>query len=120
MSTTPHVRYDILINVDRYKHATGYNPERAKLVLTYSGEIGRGQIAATLDDIFYRHNRDDRPDGKLGPSLSHGDVVHLVGEGYFAIGSERTTGWRPFDEIVAPDDVINDRTWSEVFDEARS
>ena len=40
-----------------------------------------------LEQIFYRHNRDDRPDGQIAPSLSVGDLVALDW------GTEETTFW---------------------------
>ena len=36
-----------------------------------------GPVPPVLDAIFARHNRDDRPDGQLAPSLSVGDVIAL-------------------------------------------
>lgn len=36
-----------------------------------------GEAPLVLDAIFYRHNRDDRPDGPYAPSLSVGDVIAL-------------------------------------------
>lgn len=117
------MHYDLLINVTRGKYDDGYIADTARLVLTYSGEVGdqNTRMSDALHDIYARHNRDDRPDGKLGPSLSCGDVIHLVGEGYFAVGPDidysdpgRPFVTRGFEEIVAPDEIINDRTWSEV------
>lgn len=102
--------YDILIGVDRDKF-WGYNPRTSTLVLTYSGDVAIVDSDPThaCQQVFERHNRDDRPDGKLGPSLSTGDIVHLVGVGYFEVCSIG------FKRIDAPDEIVNDRTWSEVF-----
>jgi hypothetical protein len=36
-----------------------------------------GPVPPVLDYIYARHNRDDRPDGQLAPSLSVGDVIVL-------------------------------------------
>ena len=101
------VHYDVLINCDRYKE-DGYQPAH-ELVLTYSGTVAWGGIASTLDTLYERHNRGDRPDGQTGPALSVGDVVHLCGWGYFEASSG--SGWG---EVVAPDEIENERTWSEV------
>lgn len=36
-------------------------------------------VYAAAERVFVRHNRDDRPDGQLCPSMSVGDVV-VIGE----------------------------------------
>ena len=60
-----------------------------------------------LEAIFVRHNRDDRPDGRLAPSLSVDDVVAV--DGRF---------WRVepigFDETAEPATVAA-RTWTEAW-----
>lgn len=40
-------------------------------------DILTGEAPRALDAIFYRHNRDNRPDGPYAPSLSVGDVIAL-------------------------------------------
>jgi hypothetical protein len=49
-------------------------------------------LDAIAEAIFERHNRDDRPDGRLCPSLSVGDVV-VVGE--IAVSVARASASRP-------------------------
>lgn len=50
-----------------------------------------GPVPPVLDAIFARHNRDDRPDGQLAPSLSVGDVIALdftgPGARFFSVDS---------------------------------
>jgi len=62
------------------------------------------------EQLFARHNRDDRPDGQLCPSMSVGDI--LIGETAVSLAS------RGF-QVVHPhrDDLIVDRPWSIVVDE---
>lgn len=57
--------------------------------------------------LFRIHNRDDRPDRYLCPSMSVGDVV-VIGEVAISVAGR---GW----EIVRldPSDLITDRTWSQ-------
>lgn len=103
------MNYDILINteIEPRRYLEGY-VEGDELVLTFSGQLLSGGAIApalALEQIWVKHNRDDRPDGKVGPSLSVGDVVHLCGDGYHAC---RTTGWQ---EITAPDSIENEETW---------
>jgi hypothetical protein len=75
-----YVTYEILINLSREKSFDGY-VEGDPLVFTYRGSIESltvTSVKSLLEEIWERHNRDDRPDGKIGPSLSVGDVVKLI------------------------------------------
>ena len=79
-----------------------------RLVRGYSGTIdiyGGERIEEIAERLFARHNRDDRPDGLLCPSMSVGDVV-VIGEVAVSVD---TCGWCR----VQPDraDVISDRSW---------
>lgn len=50
-------------------------------IMGYSGVLptpSTGSIKSLLETVWTRHNRDDRPDGHLNPSLSVGDVVVLA------------------------------------------
>jgi hypothetical protein len=49
------------------------------------------------EDVFARHNRDDRPDGQLCPSMSIGDVV-MFGE----LPCPSTTSASPASTSTAP------------------
>jgi len=61
-----------------------------------------------LEVIFAKHNRDDRPDGQMCPSMSVGDVV-VLGEHAYSVAD------MGFEEVtVNPADLIVDRTWREV------
>ena len=83
-----------------------------------------GPLPPVLDDIYARHNRDDRPDGQLAPSLSVGDVIALE----FGTGRDRffSVDSFGFTEVESPmlSDVYNagfgnlgelygESTWSE-------
>jgi len=65
-------------------------------------------LMETAEVLFMLHNRDDRPDGQLCPSMSVGDVI-VIGETAVSVAS---FGF----EVVQLDanDIINDRTWKEV------
>ncbi len=86
------MRYALLHNLDKYSRSADnadnvwgeYRPEH-RLATYYEGEIAEppdGDLVATAWTLFQRHNRDDRPCGQMGPSLSVGDVIvfHPDGE----------------------------------------
>ena len=82
-----------------------------RLVRGYSATVvtDRGEpIEAIAERLYTRHNRDDRPDGELCPSMSVGDVV-VIGEVTLSVGA---CGWCR----VHPDQavVISDRSWRTV------
>jgi hypothetical protein len=66
---------------------------------------------AIAERIFVRHNRDERPDALLCPSMSVGDVV------VFAEVAVSVAGCGFVPVVVDADDVIVDRSWREVIDE---
>lgn len=96
MSTkTISLPYKILHNVwsDFW---TTYAPGGGKLADGWSGvvevEVAAGDDPVAVmkwgaEIVFGRHNRDNRPDGQLAPSLSVGDVV-LMGETALAVALE--------------------------------
>lgn len=88
-----------------------------RLVMGYSGEITPAAIegidcisepiAYVLEFIFATHNRDDRPDGRLCPSMSIGDVI-VLGETAWTVTRD---GFERVDLDLR--DLITDRTWTE-------
>ena len=59
----------------------GYQPGDV-LVAGWAGTVTLDKsldVFAAAERVFVRHNRDDRPDGQLCPSMSTGDVV-VIGE----------------------------------------
>jgi hypothetical protein len=85
-----------------------------RLVKGWTGHIALDAMTteAALDAcerIYVLHNRDDRPDGLLCPSLSIGDVTIIGDEAAFSVDD---IGFK----AVAVDraDLITDRTWREV------
>ena len=67
----------------------------------------------SLEALFAKHNRDDRPDGQLCPSMSVGDVVVITAaNGEVGSWSVASFGFDPV--TVDPADLITDRTWTEV------
>jgi hypothetical protein len=79
-----------------------------RLVKGFTGDIEFPRGVAALEAIFVRHNRDDRPDGQLCPSMSVGDVI-VLGETAWSVAN---VGFTPV--TVDPADAITDRTWTEV------
>jgi hypothetical protein len=49
-----------------------------KLVLTFTGTVHADDPLAACERLFAIHNSDDRPDGRLCPSLSCGDLVVVM------------------------------------------
>jgi hypothetical protein len=72
------------------------------------GDITAKVLSRLCEVVFARHNRDDRPDGQLCPSMSVGDVV-VFGESAFSVDS---VGFVAVD--LDPADLIVDRTWAEM------
>ena len=107
------MRYTNYTNMDA-RFMRGYRPGD-RLVKGWSDEVhlpeGEPRIT-TLELIFERHNRDDRPDGQLCPSMSVGDVVRLDVGPYIEYHTVVSIG---FDKVsVEGTDLIEDRTWREV------
>lgn len=100
MSPT-HATYEILINVSDDKFLRDDPHHNAEYVFVYRGWARSDNTDHLLDDIYSIHNRDDRPDGRLGPSLSIGDVValELGGEFGFANYGCTRTGWVLMDDL---------------------
>jgi hypothetical protein len=78
-----------------------------RLVKGYSGEVSGDPGPYMLEHLFDRHNRDDRPDGRLCPSMSVGDVI-ILGETAWTVES---MGFAPVDIDLR--DLITDRTWKD-------
>jgi hypothetical protein len=110
MTTIAYTNYT---NLDA-RFGRGYEPGD-RLVKGWTGEIDvtafehLDEIAVPiLEAIFARHNRDDRPDGRLCPSMSVGDVIVIAEIAWTVLG----TGWFPV--VLDAADLITDRTWSEI------
>jgi hypothetical protein len=85
-----------------------------RLVRGYSGTIDTDPTepaTAIAERLFVRHNRDDRRDALLCPSMSVGDVV-VIGEIAMSVAG---CGFQPV--LVDREDVIVDRSWRQVIDE---
>ena len=85
----------------------GYAPGDV-LIAGWAGTVTLDEsldVFAAAERVFLRHNRDDRPDGQLCPSMSVGDVV-VIGETALTVES---CGFSICS--VAVSDVITDRTW---------
>jgi hypothetical protein len=104
------MQYTNYTNLDS-RYARPYEPGD-RLVRGWTDEISAesflGATELVLEHLFAKHNRDDRPDGQLCPSMSIGDVI-VIGEAAWSI---------TFCGFVAVQvdsaDLITDRTWREV------
>lgn len=109
------MRYTNYTNLDSRFCRTYEQGDR--LVKGWEGEVDRAEgevLTTTLERLFMKHNRDDRPDGQLCPSMSIGDVVLL-----HADSGDKWQAWSVDDcgfvqVLVDPADLITDRTWREV------
>lgn len=117
LSAGTRLDYTCWTNVDS-PYRRGYEPGD-RLVRGYSGTVA--VQAARLDSnveflvlvaevLFDRHNRDDRPDGHLSPSMSVGDVVTFPI--FEAAVTVESLGFALVD--LDPADLITDHYWSEV------
>lgn len=84
------MKYRLLHNVGEEKSfLEGYRPGDT-LVVGFEGNIDSPATVSVeaLDSlaelVFYRHNRDDRPDAHESPSLSVGDII-VFGEVAFSV-----------------------------------
>lgn len=101
--------YTCYTNVDRGFDGTYQQGDR--LVRGHIGmiEVPIGtSMAAAAEMVYAVHNRDDRPDGQLCPSMSIGDVV-TFGEVALSVSE---VGFRSVE--LRPDDLITSRSWREV------
>ena len=86
----------------------GYQPGDV-LIAGWAGTVAIDEsldVFAVAERLFVRHNRDDRPDGQLCPSMSVGDVV-VIGETALTVES---CGF----SICSVDagDVVTDLPWT--------
>ena len=81
-------------------------------VVASTDPVPRFEVLA--EEGFARHNRDDRPDGQLCPSMSIGDVV-MFGEVAMSVDG---IGFARVD--VDHVDLVVDRTWLQVIDQDRA
>jgi hypothetical protein len=106
------VNYTNYTNLDSHYSRT-YEPGD-RLVRGWTGIIDRRDVSFAnglleiAEEVFARHNHDDRPDGQLCPSMSVGDVV-IIGEVALSVAS---TGWKQVD--VQLDDLITDIAWKDI------
>jgi hypothetical protein len=87
-----------------------------RLVRGHAGTIDvehADDVTAVAERLFARHNRDDRPDRHLCPSMSVGDVI-VIGEVAVSVAG---VGFQRVD--LDNNDLIVDRSWQEVIDEPR-
>ena len=70
-------------------------------------------VMVTAERLYLRHNRDERPDGQLCPSMSIGDVV-VIGEVAVSMAGVGFQHVR-----LDARDLITDRSWSDVISQPR-
>lgn len=81
------MKYSLFHNIDKYADDGGpvnvwgeYRPGH-RLTPYYAGDVDvygpaeHPDFLAAAEELFARHNRDNRPCGRLAPSLSIGDVI---------------------------------------------
>ena len=91
------------------------------LVPGYSGTVEGHPLAPgeALEVLFNRHNRDDRPDGQMCPSMSIGDVVVLSRDDWTQAFTCETFGFARVTEAAFAEADVDHRAWTVVIDEAR-
>jgi len=96
-------------------HFAGYKADGPDggdpLVLVFASTIEAHDPQDALGAVWIRHNRDDRPDGQIGPSLSVGDVVVLQADGQ-ADAQAYSCGGFGWSEVAEPTN-IDPRSWVE-------
>ena len=88
------------VNFDRVWKKTGYEVGDP-LASGWSDEIDHVETVNDhlLEQLWVRHNRDERPDNRTAPSLSMGDVLIVDGNAYTICA----VGFRPV--VVSEHDV---------------
>jgi hypothetical protein len=83
------------------------------IVRGYQGTIVADSIDAAAELLYRRHNSGDRPDGRIAPSMSIGDVIE------FSTGAVSPThiGFVPVTLVEAG--KITDRAWRDVIDSTK-
>ena len=90
----------------------GYEPGDV-LIAGWAGTVTLDEsldVFAAAERVWIRHNRDDRPDGQVCPSMSVGDVV-VIGETALTVES---CGFSICTVDAAG--VVTDRTWRQWID----
>lgn len=59
----------------------------------WSGEVEADDPERAADVVFHLHNADDRPTGRICPSMSIGDVAVIGGDGEAVAFACRPIGW---------------------------
>jgi hypothetical protein len=110
-----HLTYEILINLSAAKFTAAAADQlvTCPFVFTYRGTTPN---VATVEDgawwVVTRHNRDDRPDGRIGPSFSPGDAIRLrnpqrgIDQTYVSVAGVT------IEPIATPAEVDRDGLWS--------
>lgn len=116
------MRYRLLINVTEDEH--GYRPFRGfedgavqpgdTFIHTWSGEVeDHIDFDVAAERVFHEHNVDDRPTGRICPSMSVGDVVVFeTPYGDLAYGCQSMG----FEVVPTPTNLL-DTTWRAWADE---
>jgi hypothetical protein len=111
LSTSPvTISYRNYTNVS-FPFMRGYEPGDT-MVTGWSGTIDADtlEVHSLAEQLFSRHNRDDRPDGQLCPSMSVGDVV-VIGETALTVEG---IGFSICS--LDPADVVESLTWRQYLD----
>lgn len=112
--TTYTIRY--LCNLAMPKFLEGYQPEHEVVEAGVIDQIDAADELEACERAFMYWNRDDRPNGQTAPSLSVGDVVHLVSRGRDHYFKCVDVGFEPIDAPIeihtgdkTPADLIHER-----------
>lgn len=112
--------YEILINLNtRNKFFTDtVDVLRADpFVFTYRGTVEADTILKAAWAVVAIHNRDDRPDGQIGPSFSVGDAIDLHSNPSWSEVQTLATFYSVRGDLVPadyPDHVERRRSWLEM------
>lgn len=117
------MKYTLYHNVDKYADVPGeplniwgeYRPAH-RVAFYFRGDIeldDHPDRLAACEALFVKHNRDDRPCGRLGPSLSIGDVIVFGDAAAFAVGRDG------FDVVDPAALLLTDGTYLQWLDDER-
>ena len=107
-----NARYTLWTNLDS-RFRSQYIAGSHRLVRGYIGTTpleqapDNNEAMLLCEEIWQLHNSDHRPDGRMAPSLSVGDVIELPGRSYSVCGE----GFVQVELLAS--DLITDRNWQE-------
>lgn len=89
-----------------------------KITCTAIGTVQAINVTDACEQVFIAHNRDERSDGRVGPSMSIGDVV-ILRDDVDGLSTSYACTSDGFERIGILDLNIDPRFWIDIVQDAR-